>query len=167
MLWISNEWKDYEVLDTSGGERLERWGKYILVRPDPQVVWKFDKKSPLWKKAHAVYHRSSSGGGHWEYKKKFPDSWTIDYNNMTFKVSPTGFKHTGIFPEQATNWDEYKKMIEREAEKSMFSIFSVTPAARPWLAPKPVQECAMWTRQRVWSPGAKKTPGFPISPTDL
>ena len=125
-----NNWQDYRLLDATDGYRLESWGGVILVRPDPPVVWKFDKKSPLWEKAHAVYHRSSSGGGHWEYKKKFPDSWTIDYNNMTFKVSPTGFKHTGIFPEQATNWDEYKKMIEREdREINVLNLFGYTGGA--------------------------------------
>ena len=89
-----NKWQDYKLLDATDGYRLESWGGVILVRPDPQIVWKFEKKSPMWEKAHAVYHRSSKGGGEWEYRKKFPAEWNIKYDNMTFKVTPTGFKHT-------------------------------------------------------------------------
>ena len=91
-----NKWKDYVLLDATDGERLESWGGVILVRPDPQVVWKFPKKSPMWNKAHRVYHRSSQGGGRWEYIKKFPQSWNIDYDNLKLRVSPTGFKHTYV-----------------------------------------------------------------------
>lgn len=101
---ISNNWKDYELLASGDGEKLERWGSVILNRPDPQIIW--DKtNSNIWNKSDAVYHRSNKGGGFWEYKKKLPSSWHINYKNLTFKVSPTNFKHTGIFPEQATNWD--------------------------------------------------------------
>ena len=125
-----NKWQDYKLLDATDGYRLESWGGVILVRPDPQVVWKFDKRSPMWDKAHAVYHRSTKGGGEWEYRKKFPAEWNIRYDNMTFKVTPTGFKHTGIFPEQATNWDEYAKMVAKEGrELNILNLFGYTGGA--------------------------------------
>ena len=125
-----NKWQDYKLLDATDGYRLESWGGVILVRPDPQIVWKFEKKSPMREKAHAVYHRSSKGGGEWEYRKKFPAEWNIKYDNMTFKVTPTGFKHTGIFPEQATNWDEYAKMIAKEnRELNILNLFGYTGGA--------------------------------------
>ncbi len=125
-----NKWQDYKLIDATDGFRLESWGDVILVRPDPQVVWKLPEKSPLWKKAHAVYHRSSSGGGQWEYKKSFAQKWTINYEDLKFQVSPTGFKHTGLFPEQATNWDEYKKIIQAEnREITVLNLFSYTGGA--------------------------------------
>ena len=125
-----NKWQDYRLLDATDGYRLESWGGIILVRPDPQVVWKFDRRNPLWDKAHAVYHRSSSGGGQWEYKKKFPQEWKIKYSDLTFKVSPTGFKHTGLFPEQATNWDEYARMIKNENRQiNVLNLFGYTGGA--------------------------------------
>ncbi len=125
-----NKWQDYKLLDATDGYRLESWGGVILVRPDPQIVWKFEKRSPMWDKAHAVYHRSSKGGGEWEYRKKFPSEWNIKYDDMTFKVTPTGFKHTGIFPEQATNWDEYAKMIAKEGrELNILNLFGYTGGA--------------------------------------
>ena len=100
------------------------------MRPDPQVVWKLPQQSPLWNKAHAVYHRSSAGGGQWEYKKSFAQQWTINYEDLKFKVSPTGFKHTGLFPEQATNWDEYKRLIEKEDRQiNVLNLFSYTGGA--------------------------------------
>ncbi len=125
-----NKWQDYILLDATDGFRLESWGGVILVRPDPQVVWKFPKRSPMWDKAHAVYHRSTKGGGEWEYKKRFPNEWNIRYDDMIFKVTPTGFKHTGIFPEQATNWDEYAKMIKKEnRELNILNLFGYTGGA--------------------------------------
>ena len=102
-MYLCDQWRDYEVLDTGDGEKLERWGKIILRRPDPQVIW--PKADPeLWKKAQATYERSESGGGHWEFREKLPERWTIDLGNLKFYVKPTGFKHTGLFPEQAANW---------------------------------------------------------------
>ena len=125
-----NKWQDYKLLDATDGYRLESWGGVILVRPDPQIVWKFEKRSPMWDKAHAVYHRSTKGGGEWEYRKKFPAEWNIGYDSMTFKVTPTGFNHTGIFPEQATNWDEYAKMIAKEGrELNILNLFGYTGGA--------------------------------------
>lgn len=125
-----NKWQDYKLIDATDGFRLESWGDIILVRPDPQVVWKLPQKSPFWNKAHAVYHRSSAGGGQWEYKKSFAQNWTINYENLKFKVSPTGFKHTGLFPEQATNWDEYKHLITNANRPiNVLNLFSYTGGA--------------------------------------
>ena len=107
---ISNNWQDYECLATGDKEKLERWGNIILNRPDPQIIWQKSNNS-IWNKWDGYYHRSNEGGGHWEFKKKLPDFWTINYKNLTFKVSPTNFKHTGIFPEQATNWDYIMEKI--------------------------------------------------------
>ena len=129
-MWIADRWKDYQVIDCSQGEKLERWGKYVLLRPDPQVIWDTPKKNKNWKKLNGHYHRSKKGGGEWEYRKKFPAEWNIKYDNMTFKVTPTGFKHTGIFPEQATNWDEYAKMIAKEnRELNILNLFGYTGGA--------------------------------------
>lgn len=104
-------WKDYELIDATGGNRLERWGQTLLVRPDPQIIWKTGETSPLWPRANAVYHRAATGGGTWEYRRKMPEKWQITYGALTLTVSPTGFKHTGVFPEQAVNWDEYARLI--------------------------------------------------------
>ncbi len=112
-MWIADQWKDYEVLDTSEGEKLERWGKYILLRPDPQVIWNTPKKIPEWKQLNGHYHRSSKGGGEWEFHD-LPEEWSIRYRELTFRLKPFAFKHTGLFPEQAVNWDWFGERI-REA----------------------------------------------------
>ncbi len=124
------DWKDYELIDCSDGERLERWKDIILVRPDPQVIWKTEKKNPLWKKADAFYHRSKTGGGNWEVRTKLPPFWTLQYKDLTFNVKNMGFKHTGIFPEQAVNWDEIRKMI-RNADRpvKVLNLFAYTGGA--------------------------------------
>lgn len=125
-----NRWQDYRLLDATDGFRLESWSGIILVRPDPQVLWKFDRKSRQWNNAHGIYHRSSSGGGHWEYRKKFAPRWNVRYGDLTFAVSPTGFKHTGLFPEQATNWDEYARMIKKENRPiNVLNLFGYTGGA--------------------------------------
>lgn len=103
-MWIADQWKDYEILDTCSGEKLERWGKYHLVRPDPQVIWRTDRKLPGWRRPNAHYHRSSKGGGEWEFFD-LPEQWSISYRDLTFQLKPFSFKHTGLFPEQAVNWD--------------------------------------------------------------
>ena len=103
-MWLADQWKDYEVIDTSSGEKLERWGKYVLVRPDPQVIWSTPKSDPLWKNYDAIYSRSSSGGGKWS-NLRLPEVWQVRYGELTFNVKPMNFKHTGVFPEQAANWD--------------------------------------------------------------
>ena len=126
---ISKEWKDYECIDAGNGEKLERWGKVLFRRPDPQAMW-VRNESELWNHVDGFYHRSEKGGGHWEFKKKLPDSWTICYKELTFKVSPTNFKHTGLFPEQATNWDFMMEKI-RNANRpiKVLNLFAYTGGA--------------------------------------
>ncbi|MBQ1721328.1 MAG: class I SAM-dependent methyltransferase [Lachnospiraceae bacterium] len=135
-MWIAENWKDYEVLDTSDGEKLERWGKYQLVRPDPQVIWNTPHNHAAWKKLNAHYHRSSKGGGEWEFFD-LPEQWTIDYETsvgakLTFNLKPFAFKHTGVFPEQATNWDWFSSIIKKESKKrpiKVLNLFAYTGGA--------------------------------------
>lgn len=126
----SLQWKDYELIDCSCGERLERWGQHILIRPDPQVIWKTPKKNPLWKNADARYIRSNTGGGRWEIYKKLPDRWEISYRDLSFNIKTMGFKHTGLFPEQAVNWDLIREII-RDAERpvKVLNLFAYTGGA--------------------------------------
>ena len=128
---VADKWKDYELLDCSSGQRLERWGDVILIRPDPQVIWKTEKPHPLRYKAHSVYTRSSSGGGKWEYlNKKLPERWTVNYRNLTFNIKPMGFKHTGLFPEQAVNWDWYSELIKKaDRPIRVLNLFAYTGGA--------------------------------------
>ncbi len=127
---ISENWKDYELIDCSDGERLERWGNIILIRPDPQIIWRTGKKNSLWNNAHARYHRSNKGGGYWEMYKKFPDSWSINFNNLVFNIKPMGFKHTGVFPEQAINWDWMHNKISKENRPiNILNLFGYTGCA--------------------------------------
>lgn len=126
----ATNWKDYECIDAGNGEKLERWKDILLRRPDPQAVWHTQSNDSTWKNAHAVYHRSKKGGGQWEYKKDLPETWTIDYKELTFKVSPTGFKHTGLFPEQAVNWDWMQEAIRgANREIRVLNLFAYTGAA--------------------------------------
>lgn len=126
----ADKWKDYELLDCSDGERLERWGDVILIRPDPQVIWKTPKIHPMWKKADARYWRSSSGGGKWEVYKKIPDVWSISYGDLQFRVKTMGFKHTGVFPEQAVNWDLVAETVKQAGRPvKMLNLFGYTGAA--------------------------------------
>ena len=126
----ANQWKDYECIDTGNGEKLERWKDVILRRPDPQAIWKIENEDALWKKPHAHYHRSNKGGGSWEYLKPLKDEWKINYRHLTFKVSPTGFKHTGIFPEQAANWDFMMDAIKKaDREIRILNLFAYTGGA--------------------------------------
>ena len=128
-MWYSENWKDYELLDTSDGERLERWGKYILIRPDPQIIWKGVKNHPAWKKADGIYRRSSNGGGGW-ITNKMSEQWNISYGELGFVLRPMGFKHTGLFPEQAANWDWFSSLI-RNAERpvKVLNLFAYTGGA--------------------------------------
>ncbi len=128
-MWLADKWKDYTVLDTSDGEKLEMWGKYSLIRPDPQVIWKNAKAHPLWKRADASYKRSKSGGGAWN-ENRLPESWIISYGELRFRIKPMGFKHTGLFPEQATNWDWFSRLI-REANRpiKVLNLFAYTGGA--------------------------------------
>ena len=127
---IAEHWQDYELLDCSGGERLERWGAVILRRPDPQVVWQTPKDAALWNSAHAVYHRSEKGGGAWETHQKLPEKWQIAYNGLQFQIKCMGFKHTGLFPEQAVNWDLLQGVI-RAAKRPVrvLNLFAYTGGA--------------------------------------
>lgn len=123
-------WQDYELIDCSDDERLERWGNVILIRPDPQIIWNTPKDNPLWRRAHARYHRSSSGGGKWEVYKKHPDVWKINFNDLSFQIKPMGFKHTGVFPEQAVNWlfvDE--KIRKSKRQLNVLNLFAYTGGA--------------------------------------
>ena len=128
-MWLADGWKDYEVIDTSSGEKLERWGDYMLVRPDPQVIWNTEKKHFGWKKFNGHYHRSNKGGGEWEFKN-LPEEWTINYKDLTFNLKPFSFKHTGLFPEQATNWDWFSSLI-KEANRpiKVLNLFAYTGGA--------------------------------------
>lgn len=125
---LTDKWQDYAVLETGNGEKLERWGDIVLCRPDPQVIWKCNMKGKS--KADAVYNRSKSGGGSWDFKKSLPESWTVRYKNLTFKVRPTGFKHTGLFPEQAANWDFIGDTIHAaNREIRVLNLFAYTGGA--------------------------------------
>ena len=128
-MWTSENWKDYELLDPNDGERLERWGKYILIRPDPQVIWRGVAKHPAWQKADGIYRRSNTGGGRW-VKNKMPESWNIGYGDLGFVLRPMGFKHTGLFPEQAANWDWFSGLI-RKADRPIrvLNLFAYTGGA--------------------------------------
>lgn len=133
-MWIADGWKDYEVIDTSSGEKLERWGRYILVRPDPQVLWDTPKDHTGWKKRNAHYHRSSKGGGEWEFFD-LPKQWQIKYKDLSFNLQPFSFKHTGLFPEQAANWDWFGDIIRRQKqlnpkrEIKVLNLFAYTGGA--------------------------------------
>lgn len=128
-MWVARDWKDYEVLDTSAGEKLERWGRYILVRPDPQVIWNTPKKEKGWKKRNGHYHRSNRGGGEWEFFD-LPKTWDIRYKDLTFHLQPFQFKHTGIFPEQAVNWDWFREKIRHAGrEIRVLNLFAYTGGA--------------------------------------
>ncbi len=133
-MWLADKWKDYEVIDTSNGEKLERWGEYILVRPDPQVLWDTEKTDARWKKPNGHYHRSSKGGGEWEFFD-LPKEWNITYRDMVFHLQPFSFKHTGIFPEQAANWDWFYELIKQDKEKNpgkeikVLNLFAYTGGA--------------------------------------
>ena len=127
---LANNWNDYKILDMANGQKLERWGNVILSRPDPQIIWK-DKSFPdKWKLVNATYNRSKSGGGSWEYNKQIPKNWQIKYKNLTFNIKPMGFKHTGIFPEQAVNWDwMMEKIAKSKREIKVLNLFAYTGGA--------------------------------------
>ena len=147
-MFISRSWNDYELIDASRGEKLERWGDVILRRPDPQIVWSVSapEKSVLWDKADARYIRSGKGGGSWRTFKKIPESWTIGYKNLKFRITPMGFKHTGLFPEQAANWDWFSDIIR----SSLLGKQPRIPAVRRWRRLRREPLSAMWTRPREW-----------------
>ena len=131
-MWIADGWKDYEVIDTSKGEKLERWGEYRLVRPDPQVIWDTKRNEKEWRRKNGHYHRSKKGGGEWEFFD-LPKKWKIHYRDLTFWLQPFSFKHTGLFPEQAVNWDWFSFIIKKEVEKGkevkVLNLFAYTGGA--------------------------------------
>lgn len=128
-MWLANQWNDYEILDASGGEKLERWGDYILVRPDPQVIWNTPKIHKGWRKRNAHYHRSAKGGGEWEFFD-LPKQWEIHYKALTFQLKPFSFKHTGLFPEQAANWDWFSEKVVRAGRQvKVLNLFAYTGGA--------------------------------------
>ena len=128
-MWIADDWKDYQIIDCSEGEKLERWGNYILLRPDPQVLWNTPKKDPAWNKLNGHYHRSSKGGGELEFMD-LPEQWSIQYKELTFNLKPFAFKHTGLFPEQATNWDWFGNLIKNaNREIKVLNLFAYTGGA--------------------------------------
>ena len=128
-MWTADKWKDYEVLDASAGEKLERWGEYILVRPDPQVIWDTPHAHPGWKQKNGHYHRSKKGGGEWEFFD-LPQQWSIHYKDLTFNLKPFSFKHTGLFPEQAVNWDWFSDKIKKAGRPvKVLNLFAYTGGA--------------------------------------
>ncbi len=138
---IASRWEDYECIDAGNGEKLERWKDIILRRPDPLALWPIAEESGLWLQPHARYHRSAKGGGHWEYLKQLPESWNVRYRQLCFKVSPTGFKHTGLFPEQAANWDfMMEKITGADREIRVLNLFAYTGGATMACAAAGAQE---------------------------
>ena len=128
-MWVSDGWRDYELIDCGRGEKLERWGKHVLVRPDPQAIWQTPRNNPLWRRPDARYARASTGGGAWE-KKDVPAQWQVRYRELTFQVKPMNFKHTGLFPEQAANWDFAMEQIRRAGRPiSVLNLFAYTGGA--------------------------------------
>ena len=165
-MWISDQWKDYEVLDTSNGEKLERWGKYILVRPDPQVIWSTPKKHPGWRNFDARYARSNTGGGHWS-EHRLPERWQVSYKELTFNVKPMNFKHTGIFPEQAANWDFIGEKIRGAGRPiNVLNLFAYTGGATLAAAAAGASVCHVdaakgmvaWAKENAKSSGLENAP---------
>ena len=165
-MWIAEQWQDYELLDCGGGEKLERWGEQYLVRPDPQAIWDSPRKNPAWKRANARYLRSQSGGGHWE-KKTLPESWKIRYRDLTFQVKPMNFKHTGLFPEQAVNWDFAMERIRSAGRPiRVLNLFAYTGAASVACAAAGAAVCHVdaakgmvsWARENAASSGLSDAP---------
>ena len=165
-MWLADQWKDYEVLDTSAGEKLERWGKYLLVRPDPQVIWNTPKNDPGWKKYDARYNRSSTGGGKWS-NLRLPERWQVGYKELTFNVKPMNFKHTGVFPEQAANWDFIMKTIRSAGRQvSVLNLFAYTGGATLAAAAAGASVCHVdaakgmvaWAKENAKSSGLEEAP---------
>ncbi|MGE4352528.1 MAG: class I SAM-dependent methyltransferase [Oscillospiraceae bacterium] len=165
-MWITDKWQDFELLDCSRGEKLERWGKYLLVRPDPQAIWDTPRKNRGWRDFSACYHRNDRGGGAWE-KHSLPDQWQIRYGDLVFNIKPMNFKHTGIFPEQGTNWDFAMDMIKRSDRPiSVLNLFAYTGAATVACAFAGANVCHVdaargmvaWARENAASSGVAEKP---------
>ncbi len=165
-MWISDAWRDFELIDCSRGEKLERWGEFILVRPDPQAIWNTPRTNPAWKKPSARYSRSSSGGGHWD-KNSVPESWQISYGELRFNVRPMNFKHTGLFPEQAANWDYIMEKIRSAGHPvSVLNLFAYTGAATVAAAKAGASVCHVdaakgmvaWAKENAAASGVREAP---------
>lgn len=165
-MWISERWKDYELIDCGGGEKLERWGKYILVRPDPQAIWNTPRTDPRWRRPDARYARSATGGGQWA-KKDVPERWTVDYGELTFNIKPMNFKHTGLFPEQAANWDFCQKAIRSAGRPiNVLNLFAYTGGATVACAAAGASVCHVdaakgmvaWAKENAKSSGLEERP---------
>ncbi len=167
---VSNEWKDYELLDMAKGQKLEKWGKYILIRPDPQIVWDKKTNPKLWEKADAKYIRSNTGGGHWEKYSKIDENWSIKYKNLVFNLKPMGFKHTGLFPEQAVNWDYIISKVSQRTKKNqevkVLNLFAYTGGATVAALSAGASVCHVdssqgmvnWAKENVSSSGLRERP---------
>ena len=164
---LANSWSEYQILDMANGEKLEKWNNIILVRPDPQIIWKSKLYPEKWKKADAVYHRSESGGGGWEYNKKIPQAWQVHYKNLTFNIKPMGFKHTGLFPEQAVNWDwMINKIKGAKREIKVLNLFAYTGGATVACLSAGASVCHVdsskgmvaWAKENVTSSGLQDRP---------
>jgi 23S rRNA (cytosine1962-C5)-methyltransferase len=165
-MWVSDKWRDFELLDCSDGEKLERWGDYILVRPDPQAIWNTKRTNPNWKKASARYERSSRGGGSWD-KGGLPEKWQISYGELTFNVKPMNFKHTGLFPEQAVNWDYIMEKIRGAGRPiNVLNLFAYTGGATVAAAAAGAKVChvdaakgmVQWARENAKASGLEDRP---------
>lgn len=165
-MWVADGWRDYRLLDCSGGEKLERWGAYTLVRPDPQAIWQTPRKNPAWRTPNARYTRSSTGGGQWD-KGKLPERWTISYKSLTFNIKPMNFKHTGLFPEQAANWDFADHLIRKAGRPiSVLNLFAYTGGATVACAAAGANVCHVdaakgmvsWARENARSSGLEDAP---------
>ena len=165
-MWIADNWKDYAVLDCGGGEKIERWGSQILQRPDPQAIWARDKDCKAWNRPNAIYHRSNAGGGKWEIRR-LPEQWAIHYGDLTFQLKPMSFKHTGLFPEQAANWDFIDRMIRGAGRPiSVLNLFAYTGGATVACAAAGASVCHVdaakgmvaWARENAKSSGVEDRP---------
>ena len=167
-MWCSNDWKDYILIDAAGGEKLEYWKNILLRRPDPQAIWTEKAKTPLWTKTDATYHRSDKGGGSWEYfNKKMPERWTVSYKNLTFNIKPMGFKHTGLFPEQAVNWDWFTGLIKKANRPiKVLNLFAYTGGATVAATAAGAEVCHVdaskgmvsWAKENMASSGLSDKP---------
>ena len=164
---IANEWKDYEIIDMASGEKLERWGNIKLIRPDPQIIWKNKSFPSEWKSANARYNRSNTGGGAWEYSKRLPESWQVKYKNLIFNIKPMGFKHTGLFPEQAVNWDwMINKIKQSKRDIKVLNLFAYTGGATVACLSAGASVCHVdsskgmttWAKENVESSGLREKP---------
>ena len=168
---IASEWKEYKILDMANGQKLEKWGNIILSRPDPQIIWKEKTFPNKWKEINATYNRSKTGGGSWDFKKKLPSQWQIHYKNLTFNIKPMGFKHTGLFPEQAVNWDWMINKIKTEKQRTnreikVLNLFAYTGGATVACLSAGASVCHVdsskgmttWAKENVASSGLEKRP---------